>query len=570
MLAREGGRDPLRFWVLASIVYTCATIAGTWPVARDIGQALPGGGGDAFTHAWNLWYVHRALWSRASGFAFTDLLFHPIGTPLHYHVLDQGAAILAEPLQLASVSLPAIYSISWLLTFVLSGIGAAFFALRATGSRPGALVAGFLFMLCPYRTAHAVGHLELIGTQWMPLAAGLLLGALPPRGTAVDPSRRRASQALLAGLACAMAFLASFYFGVFLAFLLVLYVSWRAVEGPAGRRASLYAWLAIGAIPALPGALPVVRAAAAGERQYELETAASYPADVAGFMLPTYLNPLFGPLNRAVTGDRKVLSGLPVEGTVGLGFTALALAFGGWRRVERLWKAALVLFVVLSLGTRLHVLGRDAGIPLPYALLLHVPILRGARAPSRFVIMVSLCLVPFVAAGVARLVERGARVPLIVGALLAAGAAELAVAPFPMRSAAIPAPFLAMAADPIPGAVLTLPEIGSQEAMYYQTAHQRPLAGGWIARVEPALVEALMMRIRPVIAADMPVDAVRPGLAALGARYVVVEQEAMTRHRSTRPWSTLEARLTAGLGPPLFRDDAFTIYRVDPWRERGR
>jgi hypothetical protein len=143
---------------------------------------------------------------------------------------------------------------------------------------------------------------------------------------------------------------------------------------------------------------------------------------------------------------------------------------------------------LLSLGPSLRVGGRDVGIPLPFAVLQHVPLLQHLRAPSRFSILVVLALGVLLAAGwTAWLahVRRG-----FVRLLLTAGAAGLMAAeyvavPIPVFQAGTPAMFARIAAEPGDFTVTEVPGIDQAPGnlMYDQTVHGKRVFIGTAARV---------------------------------------------------------------------------------------
>jgi hypothetical protein len=121
-----------------------------------------------------------------------------------------------------------------------------------------------------------------------------------------------------------------------------------------------------------------------------------FSADLMGFWLPTRLHPLWGGWAAA----------LPFPNDKGqqiyLGYSALALALlgvaAGWRaaRGDRgatlFWLAAFGLFGWLSLGPWLRWAGHDLPAPGLFALVGRLPFFSGNRYPSRYSVLLVLCL----------------------------------------------------------------------------------------------------------------------------------------------------------------------------------
>jgi hypothetical protein len=225
--------------------------------------------------------------------------------------------------------------------------------------------------------------------------------------------------------------------------------------------------------------------------------------DLGSFLLPSFLNSFLGSsLGRAYA---RLTAGpflFPQEHTAFLGFTVLGLACLALRRREpatfprRLFVAIALVFGILALGSELRVLGLATGIPLPAALLDHVPVLRLARAPGRYAVLVSLALSVLAGAGFEALRRRALR------ALLAGLAAlEFLAVPLPLFDTR-PGPVYARLAQ-VPGdyAVLELPleardgqhvmgRLNPRQALG-QTRHGHPTVGGMVSRLPPATFEAI-------------------------------------------------------------------------------
>jgi hypothetical protein len=187
-----------------------------------------------------------------------------------------------------------------------------------------------------------------------------------------------------------------------------------------------------------------------------------------------------------------------LENVASLPFVALAVigfAFiGGWRPPATPLAIA-VGFGLLALGPFMRVLGTDTHVPGPWALLRYVPIVGLARSPSRFSILVMLGVSAILASALHAIVRRHpdvrCRTLTIVTCLLLI---ELLPAPRAVYSAEIPSIYRIIAADPRQeAAVLELPfglrdgtmSVGNFTArtQFYQTAHHKPILGGYLSRV---------------------------------------------------------------------------------------
>ena len=309
-----------------------------------------------------------------------------------------------------------------------------------------------------------------------------------------------------------------------------------------------------------PLALPALARLSEGGAEYYIASAARYPADLLGYLLPGSINPLTRPLNLWLTGGERVYSAGPIEGPVGLGWSVIVLAALGWRQSPVTTRVAAVLFLLLSLGVSLSVAGHPVPVPLPGALLDHLPILRGLRVPARFGIMVALMVVPMVAAGAARVGRRWGR--MAVGAAILVVFVELAPFGYPTADATVDPAYREMGEDPLPGAVLDLPHLYLRRNMIRHAAHRRPIAGGWVGRVEPPYRREFEQRVAPLFDAPGPEDDPLALFRDLGIRYVLVEPSALAEHSAA---TAIDARLTAAFPEGPWRRTADrVIYRVEP------
>jgi hypothetical protein len=214
--------------------------------------------------------------------------------------------------------------------------------------------------------------------------------------------------------------------------------------------------------------------------------------DLLAFVAPNPQHPLAG------SAVRDWLAAKPngfVENVASLPLTALApIALGAALGVvPRFWLGFGALFAVLALGPFVTVAGINTYVPGPWALLRYVPVLEAARSPTRFALVATLACAVLLGLALAALAARVRRRPLVLAVVGVALLFELLPAPRTLHAAAVPAFYYEMAADPRPGRVLELPfglrdgasSLGdfSASSQYFQTAHGRPLLGGYLSRL---------------------------------------------------------------------------------------
>ncbi|MEW6368273.1 MAG: hypothetical protein AB1714_26890 [Acidobacteriota bacterium] len=170
------------------------------------------------------------------------------------------------------------------------------------------------------------------------------------------------------------------------------------------------------------------------------------------------------------------------------------------------WGFSLLWSTILSLGPFLRLLpGFEHGPVLPFWLLRYVPIVSGARIPCRWIVIALLAWAVLVARGVLALKTNRARVAVLLILLF-----ETCFVTIRSRPAVTPDDYQVPADHRSTGALLELPfgvadgrrGWGPQfppELLYYQTAHHRPLVGGYLSRIPDRVFGSYQEQ--PVIAA---------------------------------------------------------------------
>jgi hypothetical protein len=266
----------------------------------------------------------------------------------------------------------------------------------------------------------------------------------------------------------------------------------------------------------------------------------------------------------------------PIEGVTWLGIVPIALLAATWRAWwrrprARLWTILAAIFFVWALGADLRVLDARTGLYLPELLLRFVPIAANARMPGRAIVLVYLSLAVLVAMALASLRDRRLRV-LVVALLL------LEALPFRLPLFAVDRPHVYVSLASMPaGGVLEIPlgvrdgfgERGlfDSRSLYYQTIHGKPIVGGFVARMSPALTaqyrDSPALNALLALSAGEPVeedvrrrsrDALIAFFESANVRYVVVDMRT-----TPTPLHDFVASLPLAL---IDSDDGHRLYRV--------
>ncbi len=134
------------------------------------------GGLDAWQNLWNLAHVDRALRTGGPLF-FSSEVWAPEGARLWAHTLSLTNAVPGALLS-RWIGFPAAYNFLVVVAFVLAAVATYRLSRRLGMGIPGSALAGFVFAFAPQHAVRAAGHLNLLGSGWIPLALeGLVVAA---------------------------------------------------------------------------------------------------------------------------------------------------------------------------------------------------------------------------------------------------------------------------------------------------------------------------------------------------------------------------------------------------------
>jgi hypothetical protein len=602
----------------------------TWPLVLNF---LPGAGSttpgfmrvDRDQNLWNLWWTREALLSGRNPFV-TDMIWYPEPQSLYYHTLNAFNGLVATPL-LSFLSLPTTYNLIVFLSFVLTGWGAFLLVHYMCRNRWAALVGSVVFAYSAYHIATMRGLLQLISLEWVPF---FVLFALKAVCDTVEPGRAGAARwvltrALPAAFFLLLVTLVDWYYTLYslmIAGLLGLYLLWRAVRSseagsrePIALRLSpllrLAAVLVVYLVIAAPLLIPTLRELRTASYMVpEPDAALRHSADLLTYFIPPRGHLLWG--SAFSWRDDWPFGGDTYE--VYFTYTALLLAGAGLISRQRaqvgtsllmpgqwFWALSGLVFFSLSLGPVLQINGQQVrwifspSVPLvmPYRILESLPVFNISRSPDRFDMPVTLCLALLAGYGVSALsgrLDRGvsAQRPALFLSTVAVAliVIELMPFPYPQASADVPRWYRQLASEPGDFAILELPPQGDYwhgaYRMYFQSAHGRPIFGGYISREynHPFLdsTPGFQQLQRGTDEADMFADGPREWFSALeryGVRYVVLQKRREPERDDSRAEPDValsREHIDQVLGPgvaPLYEDEQLAAFRVPPTAERA-
>lgn len=471
---------------LTGLFYLVAYLAMTWPLAKSFRTRFWFDEGDGLVMIWNLWNAGQAPFR----FFHTDALFHPTGVSLIAH---SYAPLKSTFFGLLPVSLPVQLNLAIVYSFVAAGVAMYFLARHVGGSRTASLLAGFAFTFSGFHWGHSQGHLNLISTEVIPLfvLAWLLYWE--------RPSWRRAA----AVVAVALIVLGTeYYFAIYLLIFALIHLAFRRP-----RPASFVPLGVLGGAILLPAGLWLLYRFTTGQF-----VGAHDPHHEALELMALFVPGGHWRFAGLTDGLWTTYSDNIHESTVHIGL-ALWVAII-WRGRSRFWWTIVAVFAVLAMGPVLTVWGHRFDIPMPYELVTEIfPFMKFGGVPVRMAVMVSLAASVLAAKAFTGLRWRWLA-PLALVLVV-----ELLPSPRPSHMLEPPRWVLVLRHHDGEGALIDV-ITDHKLQMYYQTFHEKPMFGGFLARLpQPVKDERKEIFDRIV---DNDVDY----LSEKGFRYILAPVEA--------------------------------------------
>ena len=506
---RRGDRLPRRLAAAAALLHVAVAVAilhvaWTHPASSIAGPSVidaPGSGaggianGDSVQLVWFLRWTPFAV-GHLHDPLYTRYLNAPTGANLMWDALMPVAGLALAPVTL--IAGPAL-ALNLLVTLAVAGCGvtATLCARRFVRSNVAAVASGLAYECSAYVVAQAQGHDSVVlAAALVPCVLLLFIDG------ALTSARTVRSAGVLLGIVAAVMFYTWEETLLGLAVVGTLGLALAAALNAARVRALLgrvAAVLAVGglvsAVLATPGLLVqfgAMHLTAAGIRQADV-----WVIDLQNLVVPTKVEAL-APRAAALASHAWTGNSFEWGGYAGIPLLAVMLATLVSLRRRRcvLWLGAMyVVSILLAFGPTLHVGGQDTRVPMPWALLAHVPLVRDILA-ARLAVFPALAAALLLGIAVDELLAR--RRAALAAAICAVVAATLLPAALPAQGVRAPAFFTGADARRIPqgATVLVAPWATplAMQAMYWQAASGMRFAmpSGYVSLPAPgaSLVES--------------------------------------------------------------------------------
>ncbi len=557
-------------------VYTLLALALTWPLALVWNQGFLGftrSFQDGIQNVWNMWWMRWALDHGQSPF-WNPSLYYPDGLQMYLQAISAPAALLALPVTyLAGPT--AGYNAATITAAALTGY-TVFLLVRAFV--PGwklPLLGGALVVASPFLlTRLLTNQLNLTSMQWLPLYMLALLRL---------EQRRTWGPVCAAAAVVALLILTDWYWTLVAVLYTIAWIGTGLARGPErGWLLRRYASLAAVVLVVTAPFFALIYQARAQLPIGSGQPSPVWDAYVRGFSLdglgllypaayqPLWATPVATFLDAVRPGPFSFEGSYTAVGWVLLALAALGVRWHG-RAHWRLLVCAAVGYL-FALGPTLHLLGRNTGIPLPYALLQNLPLISTARRPNLYAGPCLIIAAIFAALALQRLLAQrpAGRSALLLTLVIALATVEL-WPPKTHDTYLISRSPVVEALRARPGAVVDLPyeRQESSRSLLNQMTHEQPIVGGYVSRRPRYDALRFMPHLAQLSAMQpWPQPDILDGAAALTAaqcaypvRHVLVARAETTPQQLAGLAEVLRG-IVGGPLQPASADAAYTRYEL--------
>lgn len=486
---------------IPALVYFVFFCIYTWPWIANFNTHFFTDTGDGFQNVWNIWWIDKAA---ALGKLpwHTEFLHHPFGATLLGQTLNPFNGFTAI-LLMKFMSLTQAFNTLVIFSFVMGGLTMFWLCRFFTKNYIASLIGGFIFTFSSYHFAHAIGHMQLISLQWIPLFILLWWKLLlkPKYTTAIG-----ASVALFLVLFCDYYY---FLYSIILAILIFGYL-WIRKEIPSIKKKQTFlpflTFLGLSLLIIAPLPLALLRLNSTEE------LSGSHPARVFSTdFFSVFIPGGFWKFHSLTDWYWRNIQGFLSETSVYLGVSVIVLAVIALVKRAKIhtdaifWLAVAAIFGLFSMGPRLMLFGKTyEGIPMPYVIMEKlIPGMKLSGMPIRMMVMVSLAVAILASMVLAKLSLKDLKGKLLLALFCVVLVVEMWPATLPMTTNQIP-PYVKALQQLEPGAVVDDGAESASYALFHQTYHEKPIVLGYISRTPKSLEDKDWQLIASILQKQYP------------------------------------------------------------------
>lgn len=509
---------PLRPVLTALLILLGLAVVLTYPLPLHWATHAPGDGSDDPAILWNLWWVRFALTELRQSPFQSAWMFYPLGINLVFYTLTTLNGILSIPLQLAFGIVPANSFVVY-FELVMAALGmwllmrwlmshhpeSAPFSRR---TRDGlALLAAIVYTYSTSKWLYlSLGQFNIASSHWIPWSVLYLC-----RMWNAPTTRRGIKDSVMCAFFTLCTGWTEFTYASFFVQFAALLWGWLMLAGWKNKqwatmRAFTLRCVLLGGLFLL-GMSPILYLMVQdmrvnGDFLVEgLGFSNIFSNDVLGFFVPGNQHPLFG--EWVSKGLHLSYLNFAFVGWVTLALVVISLLSVRTRANALYWSLFAAIFGLLSLGPTLRLNGQEWDLPMPFDLMLQIPLVKANRYPSRYSVMIMLCLAVAATWGAAAVLAWWQRRQFPLRNVVVAGIAGLILfehfgAPLPLSNYEVP-PVYKLARQQPGGTLLDIPLVwrngfritgvqpGAQFnsfmfAQAFQTYHEKRMLSGNTSR----------------------------------------------------------------------------------------
>ena len=80
-------------------LYILISLVATWPLARQLGSAIPGDSFDGWQNVWNLWWMRESWLVHHASPYVAPILHYPTGADLRFQTMAPFNGLVTLPIQ---------------------------------------------------------------------------------------------------------------------------------------------------------------------------------------------------------------------------------------------------------------------------------------------------------------------------------------------------------------------------------------------------------------------------------------------------------------------------------------
>ncbi len=450
--------------------------------------------GDGFQNVWNIWWVNHSLGESGSNPYFTNMLHWPHGVSLLPQTMNIYNGLVAIPLMnIFGFSLVQAVNFAVVSAFIMGGLFMFWFIHKLIKSYWVAILGGALFTFSTYHFAHAIGHLQLVTMQFIPL---FLLAFW------VFIEKMRYRYAPLAAGALFLVMLSDYYYLFWCIMLGALYVAWRVYKGEfklTRQNIKVFGLFAVCAgVLVLPLVVPLLLLSKT-DPLVGSHDATQFGLDPATPFLPGG-SWYWGSLTKGYwehleyMAEMNIFFGYALLAVLAVAFYKMIIKGRGSRTPVWLyfWWIVILLFGIMSLGPRASIYGKTAHfLPLPYAFAERLfPTLKLSGMPVRWILIVLIAAIVIVCYMLTKINIKTRKGLAIILLFVAVSFIDLWPARLPLTRPEEHSQKYVYALKELPyGSVIDNGAVSGAEQLFHQTIHTKPIAFGYVTRSQQSVEE---------------------------------------------------------------------------------